>query len=162
MDFDRLQNVIQSLCDKEGIKVRTAYEKSGVGRSFYDNIRKGSVPSVEKLQALAKYFGVSLDYLVGNTDYPYTATTNKAMRLNLNTPAVELSDREIAVALAYRNHPVEQTSIDRILEINWDDQETLSIAAKGGHVETVANKSEMDSATSEALAELNKQIKKKY
>ena len=56
MDFNRLQNVIQKLCDNRGIKPRTAYEESGVGRSFYDNIRKGSVPSVEKLQALAVYF----------------------------------------------------------------------------------------------------------
>ena len=70
MDFDRLQNVIQKLCDKRGIKPRTAYEESGVGRSFYDNIRKGSVPSVEKLQALAVYFNVSVDYLIGNTDVP--------------------------------------------------------------------------------------------
>lgn len=74
MDFDRLQNVIQKLCDKRGIKPRTAYEESGVGRSFYDNIRKGSVPSVEKLQALAVYFNVSVDYLIGNTDYPYIVT----------------------------------------------------------------------------------------
>ncbi len=70
MDFDRLQSVIQRLCDKKGIKPRTAYEESGVGRSFYDNIRKGSVPSVEKLQALAVYFNVSVDYLIGNTDVP--------------------------------------------------------------------------------------------
>ena len=70
MDFDRLQNVIQKLCDKRGIKPRTAYEESGVGRSFYDNIRKGSVPSVEKLQALAVYFNVSVDYLIGNTEVP--------------------------------------------------------------------------------------------
>lgn len=70
MDFNRLQNVIQKLCDNRGIKPRTAYEESGVGRSFYDNIRKGSVPSVEKLQALAVYFNVSVDYLIGNTDVP--------------------------------------------------------------------------------------------
>ena len=37
-------------------------------------IRKGSVPSVEKLQALAVYFNVSVDYLIGNTDYPYIVT----------------------------------------------------------------------------------------
>ena len=70
MDFGRLQYVIQKLCDKRGIKPRAAYEESGVGRSFYDNIRKGSVPSVEKLQALAVYFNVSVDYLIGNTDVP--------------------------------------------------------------------------------------------
>lgn len=84
MDFNRLQNVIQKLCDNRGIKPRTAYEESGVGRSFYDNIRKGSVPSVEKLQALAVYFNVSLDYLVGNTDVP-------EVNRSAETPAMEIA-----------------------------------------------------------------------
>ncbi len=84
MNFNRLQDVIQKLCDKKGIKPRTAYEESGVGRSFYDNIRKGSVPSVEKLQALAVYFGVSLDYLVGNTDVP-------EVNRSAETPAMEIA-----------------------------------------------------------------------
>lgn len=91
MDFSRLQNVIQSLCDKKGITARTAYTESGVGRSFYDNIRKGSVPSVEKLQALAMYFGVSLDYLVGNTDCPDT------IRSNNDIP--EINDNQLKFAL---------------------------------------------------------------
>ena len=70
MDFNRLQKVISDCCEKKGVSARTAFIESGVGRSFYDNINKGSVPSVDKLQALAVYFGVSLDYLVGNTDVP--------------------------------------------------------------------------------------------
>ena len=70
MDFKRLQNVISDCCERKGVSARTAFNESGVGRSFYDNINKGSVPSVDKLQALAVYFGVSLDYLVGNTDIP--------------------------------------------------------------------------------------------
>lgn len=84
MDFNRLQNVIQKLCDNRGIKPRTAYEESGVGRSFYDNIRKGSVPSVEKLQALAVYFNVSVDYLIGNTDVP-------EVNRSAETPAMEIA-----------------------------------------------------------------------
>lgn len=160
MDFDRLQNVIQKLCDKRGIKPRTAYEESGVGRSFYDNIRKGSVPSVEKLQALAVYFNVSVDYLIGNTDYPYIATANNAMRLNTQT--AELSEREIAVALAYRNCPAAQPSVDYILGLNQDEHQNISVAAKGGHFTAVADKAKTDSAVSEAFEELNEQIKKKY
>ena len=70
MDFNRLQKVISDCCERKGVSARTAFVESGVGRSFYDNINKGSVPSVDKLQALAVYFGVSLDYLVGNTDVP--------------------------------------------------------------------------------------------
>lgn len=74
MDFIKLQNVITEQCSAKGVSQNTAFNESGVGRSFYDNIKKGSVPSVDKLQALAMYFGISLDYLVGNTDYPYVVT----------------------------------------------------------------------------------------
>ncbi len=36
---------------------------------FYDWIRTNTLPSLENLEALADYFQVSLDYLVGRTDY---------------------------------------------------------------------------------------------
>ena len=74
MDLERLQNVVKSLCNKKGVTQKEALAQSGAGDRFFQNIRQGSVPSVEKLQALAIYFGISLDYLVGNTDYPYVVT----------------------------------------------------------------------------------------
>lgn len=42
-------------------------ERLGVSRSFMSNARKHA-PSVEKIFALADYFGVSTDYLLGRTD----------------------------------------------------------------------------------------------
>lgn len=79
MNFERLQKVISDCCERKGVSARTAFIESGVGRSFYDNINKGSVPSVDKLQALAVYFGVSLDYLVGNTDVPEVNRAEETM-----------------------------------------------------------------------------------
>ncbi len=69
MDYTIMLERIDSLCEAKGIKSRqTAYLQSGVGKDFYANIRKGSKPSIEKVQALANYFGVSIDYLLGRTD----------------------------------------------------------------------------------------------
>lgn len=90
MDFIRLQNVISSCCEKKGVSTRTAFNESGVGRSFYDNIKKGSVPSVDKLQALAIYFGVSLDYLVGNTDVPEVNRAEETPQMALARAIVAL------------------------------------------------------------------------
>lgn len=70
MDLERLQNVVKSLCNKKGVTQKEALTQSGAGDRFFQNIRQGSVPSVEKLQALAVYFNVSVDYLIGNTDVP--------------------------------------------------------------------------------------------
>lgn len=90
MDFNRLQKVISDCCEKKGVSARTAFVESGVGRSFYDNINKGSVPSVDKLQALAVYFGVSLDYLVGNTDVPEVNRAEETPQMALARAIVAL------------------------------------------------------------------------
>lgn len=37
--------------------------------SFYEWLRTGSLPTLEYLEAIAQYFDVSLDYLLGRTDY---------------------------------------------------------------------------------------------
>lgn len=80
MDYERLQNVIEDLCKQKGVKKAKALEDSGVGKNFFWNaIKRGSVPSVDKLQALAVYFGVSLDYLVGNTDVPEVNRAEETM-----------------------------------------------------------------------------------
>ena len=70
MDLDRMLFVIKEQCSKKGVTQSDALEKSGAGTKFVQNIKQGSAPSIEKCQALAVYFGVSLDYLVGNTDIP--------------------------------------------------------------------------------------------
>ena len=90
MDFNRLQKVISNCCERKGVSARTAFVESGVGRSFYDNINKGSVPSVDKLQALAVYFGVSLDYLVGNTDVPEVNRAEETPQMALARAIVAL------------------------------------------------------------------------
>lgn len=90
MDFNRLQKVISDCCERKGVSARTAFNESGVGRSFYDNINKGSVPSVDKLQALAVYFGVSLDYLVGNTDVPEVNRAEETPQMALARAIVAL------------------------------------------------------------------------
>lgn len=74
MNLDRLLNVIKELCNQKGVTQKEALIKSGAGDRFFQNVRQGSTPSVEKLEALSAYFGVSIDYLVGNTDYPYIVT----------------------------------------------------------------------------------------
>lgn len=85
MDYDRLQSVIETLCAKRGISKAQALEESGVGKNFLWNaIKRGSVPSVEKLQALAVYFNVSVDYLIGNTEVPEVNRSEE-------TPAMEIA-----------------------------------------------------------------------
>ena len=62
----------KELCDMHGITPERLSESLGISVS---SIRKWktSMPSVDKVKAVAEYFDVSIDYLVGLTDVPITA-----------------------------------------------------------------------------------------
>ena len=53
-----------------GTNPTAACEASGAGRNFMDNIKKGSIPSVAKVQMLAEYLGVSTSELLGEKIEP--------------------------------------------------------------------------------------------
>ena len=59
---------IESLCARNGISVNAMLKACEIGKSFVDNIKKGSMPSIDKLNKIAEYFNVSTDYLLGKED----------------------------------------------------------------------------------------------
>ncbi|WP_191397897.1 helix-turn-helix domain-containing protein [Flavonifractor sp. An306] len=57
---------IKNYCTIKGVKPTVACRESGVGNSFINNIEsRGQVPSVEKVQLLAQYLGVTVSQLLG-------------------------------------------------------------------------------------------------
>lgn len=66
MDKDIFVQNIKYYCKIKGIKPTVACRESGVSTSFINNIEaKGQVPSVEKVQMLASYLGVTTSELLG-------------------------------------------------------------------------------------------------
>lgn len=60
-----MQNV-KKYCALRGIKPTVACRESGAGRSLLTSLNiNGSIPSVEKVQLLAQYLGVSTSELLG-------------------------------------------------------------------------------------------------
>lgn len=65
-----VQNV-KNYCKMKGVKPTVACRESGVGASFINNIAaKGQVPSVERVQMLAAYFGITTSELLGEKIKP--------------------------------------------------------------------------------------------
>ena len=64
MNKDLLIERIAALCKEKGVNVTTAFEESGVGKNFRSNL-KTSNPSDKNLKLLAKYFNVTMEYLIG-------------------------------------------------------------------------------------------------
>ena len=90
MCLERILAVIKEQCSLKGVTQKEALAKSGAGDKFVQHIKQGSAPSIEKCQALAVYFGVSLDYLVGNTDVPEVNRAEETPQMALARAIVAL------------------------------------------------------------------------
>ena len=64
---------IKELCDRQGISVSKLECDCGFSNSTIKKWEKTSVPGADKVVIVAKYFGVSTDYLLGVSDIPDTA-----------------------------------------------------------------------------------------
>lgn len=66
MDKELFVKNVEKICGEKGIKPTVACVESGAGRNFLVQIKgRGSVPSVEKVQLLARYLGCTVSDLLG-------------------------------------------------------------------------------------------------
>lgn len=67
-----LINKIEKLCDTNNITTNQMLLKCGLAKDVVNNMKKEkpSIPSVDKIYAIAQYFNVSSDYLLGLDDVP--------------------------------------------------------------------------------------------
>lgn len=68
---------VKKLCKEKGISVSELENSIGMGNRSMYNWTKVS-PSVDKVEAVADYFGVSVDYILGRTDVPSLEQTQAA------------------------------------------------------------------------------------
>lgn len=62
---------IKKYCKQKGVKPTVACRESGVSSSFISNIEsRNQTPSVEKVQMLAEYLGVTTSELLGEKETP--------------------------------------------------------------------------------------------
>lgn len=105
MDIENFVQNIKFYCEQKGEKVTPACQAAGVGSSFINNMEaRGSIPSVEKVQLLARYLGVTTSELLGEVSGapPDVLTVrDSAVRVE-RCETLRLSVAEVEVALAYR------------------------------------------------------------
>ena len=75
---DRIIEKIKNLCDKNNISINKLLQNCESGKSLVDNMKKGSIPTVDKIIKIADYFDVSIDYLVGRSNNPKSHKTQEA------------------------------------------------------------------------------------
>ncbi len=65
-----IENKIMSIAEKEGLSKNKLLINANLNKSVFDNMKKGQIPSVDKIHKIADYLDCSVDYLLGRTDNP--------------------------------------------------------------------------------------------
>lgn len=58
--------IIKDLCDRKGIAVTALEKELGFGRGSIGKLKNGGNTTMKRLQMIADYFGVDIDYFSGN------------------------------------------------------------------------------------------------
>lgn len=108
---------VKALADKQKMSIVELEEKLGFSRNSLYSWKKNK-PSIDKLNVVADYFGVTTDYLLGRTDTPqFTAKNERDVQKMLTEMKEGLSNEH---SLAYFKNDGE--------EIDEEDAELLAEA----------------------------------
>lgn len=103
---------IKELAKKQGLSLNALEEKLGYSRNTLYSLKRQKA-SAERMQEIADFFNVSLDYLLGRTDNP-------AISSDLVTTAddrtVDLSNLRERVVL-FDGKPLSDEDVDKIAQI---------------------------------------------
>lgn len=92
-----VQNV-KHYCKLKETTPTVACDESGAGRNFMDNIKKGSIPSVAKVQLLANYLGVTTSELLGeDVTRQVNATAQPDLVIKFNSLSSDDQDEVLAI-----------------------------------------------------------------
>lgn len=67
-----IEERIMSIASQLGLSKNKLLSNANLNKSVFDNMKKGQIPSVDKIHAIADYLGCSVDYLLGRTDLKST------------------------------------------------------------------------------------------
>ena len=100
---------IKELSDKKGISINRLEEQLGFSRNTIYNM-KTKKPNAERVAAIADYFNVSTDYLLGRTDNPRIAKDDN------NSVAIDLK-KDAEETFFFDGHELNDEDIDLITSI---------------------------------------------
>lgn len=81
MDTLFLIENIKTYCKVKSVAPTKACIESGAGKDFIANLKKGGVPSVEKVQLLAEYLGITSSQLLGEKEPPVSEDSERLKEL---------------------------------------------------------------------------------
>lgn len=117
-----MYSIFEKLCEERGVSVYRVCEETGIKSATFYSWKKGKyIPKQDKLQKIADYFGVSLEYLKtgkeSETYYTNPETAAIAQEIYENKDLRLLFD-------ASRNATPEQLKILHDMAMSWKSNES--------------------------------------
>lgn len=82
MNIDAFKENVERYCARKGVKPTVACAESGAGKNLMGQLTKrGTVPSVERVQLLAQYLGCTVSDLLGEDPTPPDPVREEFIRL---------------------------------------------------------------------------------
>lgn len=120
MNLDLFVQKVKYFCNAKNVKPTVACRESGAGERLLENLKRGSIPSVERVQLLAQYLGVTTSELLGEI-----ATVHDSAVVLRPSDVKRLTVNEVKMVMAYRAaSPEIRRIIDGALEPYRDKKET--------------------------------------
>jgi len=126
--MSELYKRIEELCKENNVTITTMCKDSGASRASLSDLKMGRKQklSADTLSKIAKYFSVSVDYLLGNVSDPFFHLDNKRILEEINSyenetkkaPAKcgkrEVTDEDIQFALFGGNDEITEKMYDEV------------------------------------------------
>ena len=99
MDSELFVQNVRRLCHARDELPTIVCKKAGVGGSFISDINRGRTPSVEKVQKLADYLGVTTSELLGEEKKPATVSGHTQSDLIMKFSSLSPDDQDEVLAI---------------------------------------------------------------
>ena len=135
---------IKTIAEKQKIQIKAMLEEYGLGINTLSNMNSGRMPLSDTVAKIADYLGVSVDYLLGRTDFSEMVVSDDQLTV--------LTSVEAEIIKSYRSNPQLQEAVNRILLPNKASEielqiltkkESLKLAADGGDFKAQGKKNKL-------------------
>ena len=138
MNNEQLVLNIKELCRKKNIPIKKLLGELKLSSSFLSDINtKGTIPSINKIESIADYFNVSIDYLIGRTEQPtkieqnisHSTLNDKSIGIN-NVQSIETNiSRELITEFEKLSFRDKSYVMNIIAELNEPKQNIKIVAS---------------------------------
>lgn len=95
MDNKKTAIIIKQLLQERGETISKMTETTNINKNFMYSLNQGSKPSIEHIEKIADYFGVSIDEILGRKEYKTNIVANENTINNGNNVYYVEQPREI-------------------------------------------------------------------